>query len=50
MEVPIKAHLGCLVDLYVPGNAVSNISKWCWFFFNLHLLKKKKNKSEAYYV
>ena len=38
MEVPIKAHLGCLVDLYV------------LIFLNLHLLKKKKNKSEAYYV
>lgn len=37
MEVLIKLHLGCLVDLYVQGSIVSHISKQCHLKKKLHL-------------
>lgn len=50
MEVLIKSHLGCLVDLYVQGSIVSNISKQCCFFNFTFIKKKKKSRSVAFHA
>lgn len=41
MEVLIKLHLGCLVDLYVQGSIVSHISKQCHLKKNYIYFKKR---------
>lgn len=43
MEVLIKSHLGCLVDLYVQGHVVSNISKQLLFKKFKFIYDKSKN-------
>lgn len=50
----IKAYVGSLIDLYVQGNIVSNISKQCcWFsfFFLIYFyLKKAKVRPTVHIV